>query len=399
MDGVVCFEIKIVISLNYLIINYSDRTNMATTLNTSELLRIIPQPTRFSKGTDVEEFLSELQIYFNTIQINEEQRNVLVRAFMDDDTRKIFEKEPETGNYEERFRKAFQKTTNLAEDLQNALSYRKGSTPVDEYIRQIEKNVEKIMKHKMTTTKLTAFFLKYCLDDDKMREEVSRFEYTEALLKLKTGKEMTETEDQKGPAATKYIKEIIRTVELKTKHDEIMMMTKPSYASVVRRADPNTRQQPMRRNEYRGMDRAPQHMNREATRFQTYQNQRSNYGPKCYACQEVGHIRRQCPNIRCSACKRNGHLSQQCYMGNKDRFTEREMPRRTENRRDGYYGQGRINRDRLAAMNYGEDEQSDSGERKQDGTAERRYGSREDTTQGNDLASNIGEMLGAIQTQ
>ena len=379
--------------------------NMATTLNTSELLRIIPQPKKFSIEMDVEEFLSEMRNYFNIIQINEEQRNILIRAFMDEDSRKQFEKNVEGTifeNYEDKFRRVFVKTTNLAEDLQNALAYRKGTASIDEYIRQIEKNVEKVMKHKLTSTKLTAFLLKYCLDDEKMREEVSRFEYTETLLKLKSGKDNSEIEDQKGPTPTKYIKEILKTVEARTRQDEVLVMNRPSYAAMTQKNGPYNQQQFSNRREYHEPNRRPQIIYREVTKPNPNLRQLPRYEPQCYTCREFGHIQRNCQNDKLLKCHRNGHSIQQCYFARRDndRFNDRGAPVRSNSRQTEYYRQRRTNSDdRIAAMNNGESRNSEFEERDSKNDAEQRYRTGDDLLAGNGHASDIGEMLGAIQTQ
>lgn len=298
---------------------------MATTLNTSELIRIIPQPKMFSSNMDVEEFIVEIRNYFDLIQIIPDQRNILIRAFMDEDTRRQFEKINDSDNYEERLRKLFSKSSNLAEDLQNALQYRKGNNSIEEYILQIEKNVEKVMRHKLTSTKLTAFLLKYCLDDKNMKEEVNRFEYTESLLKLKSGKEKNEeNEDQRGPTPVKYIKEILKSVEERNRNADLAVLNKPSYAQVTKQkynAHPynqrNIQSKVNERGNYGRESRNQYEFNnvRQFQGRQTY-SRSMNFDKKnvqCYGCQEFGHIRRNCPNLRCSMCQRRGHLSRNCF--------------------------------------------------------------------------------------
>jgi Zinc knuckle len=379
---------------------------MATTLNTSELIRIIPQPRTLTGEIDIEDFLTEMKNYFDLIQISMDQRNILIRAFMDEDCRKKFEKNTDPENYEEKLRKLFTKSTNLAEDLQNALSYRKGSASIEEYIQQVEKNVEKIMKHKLTSTKLTAFLLKYCLDNEKMKEEITRFEYTESLLKLKAGKENIENEEQKGPTPTKYIKEILKTVEARSKQEEVFLINKPTYAAIANKNYQSSQQFNDRRRNENIRPRNISYPNKNGGNLNSETEPRVRNIPQCYACQEMGHIRRQCPNIQCSHCRGQGHLKRQCFqlrrdneIGNSGDYRNNTFRRNSNQNQPNYYARRKPEHyDRIAAMGYEENQKPDYYDRETSGEDCRRQSGTEIRAE-NGGASNIGEMLGAIQTQ
>lgn len=369
---------------------------MATTLNTSELIRLIPQPKTFSINMDVEEFIVEIKNYFDLIQINSEQRSILIRAFLDEDARRQYEKLNDPDNYEDKLRKLFSKSSNLAEDLQNALQYRKGNDSIEEYIQRIEKNVEKVMRHKLTPTKLTAFLLKYCLDDKAMKEEVARFEYTESLLKLKSGKE--ENEDQRGPTPVKYIKEILKSVEERNRNTDISVLHKPSYAQVTRQKfntysndRTDIQNKIIGKRNYVQESRNKSEMNNQGqsqgrrSHAQSINNENYRKSIQCYGCQEFGHIRRNCPNIRCSTCQRRGHLSRNCFVSRSNHREDNINNRRnfvnygTQNFDDRRFS----NRyDRVAAL---------------DDTCSQTDDVR--TISENCQASTKGEMIGAIQME
>lgn len=372
---------------------------MATTLNTSELIRLIPQPKMFSANMDVEDFIVEIRNYFDLIQVNPDQRNILIRAFIDEDSRRQLEKLNSSDNYEENLRKLFGKSSNLAEDLQNALQYRKGNNSIEEFIQQVEKNVEKVMRHKLTSTKLTAFLLKYCLDDKSMKEEVARFEYTESLLKLKSGKEKNEeNEDQRGPTPVKYIKEILKSVEERNRNADISVLNKPSYAQVTRQkynAYPyhqrNVRNEMIGRKNY-GQETRNQYETNNERQFQrrpthTKSMNSDNYHKnfQCYGCQEFGHIRRNCPNLRCSTCQRRGHFSRNCFQSRNNHIEKNITNRKNyDNYRPPNFDERRSSNryDRVAAL---DDICSQTGDAQM-------------ITE-NYEASTKGEMIGAIQME
>ena len=71
-------------------------------------------------------------------------------------------------------------------------------------------------KKQLTTTKLNAFFLKHCLDNDVEKNEIQRYEITEDLLKAKINREDPTQEtagESRGPTPCKYIKQILQKME------------------------------------------------------------------------------------------------------------------------------------------------------------------------------------------
>jgi len=209
---------------------------------------------------------------------------------------------------------------------------------VDQYISKIEKNVENVMRHKLTSSKLIAFFLKHCLDNEAQKEEIQRYEMTEDLLRGKIFKDdQNESENvQKGPTPCKYIKNILQSIDKIKNVTQINAIEKQSYAEVVKDRSSNFNQPWKYRNDQRRQltgiqtrnnqlkkptinmpytmrqqtNQAYSESGEEKKNFQRNRNQESR---QCYGCHEFGHLRYECPNIRCSGCNQRGHLSYKCF--------------------------------------------------------------------------------------
>ena len=146
---------------------------------------------------------------------------------------KILDKTSNEDDFVKRLRSAFETNT----DLENLLNYRKGNDSVEVYISKIERNVDKVKKHKLTTTKLNAFFLKHCLDNEIEKNEIQRYEITEDWLKAKINREDPTQEkdgESRGPTPCKYIKQILQKMEKFKEKNDIGAVNKNSYANVVK---------------------------------------------------------------------------------------------------------------------------------------------------------------------
>jgi len=120
----------------------------------------------------------------------------------------------------------------------------------------------------------------------------------------------------------------------------------------------------------------------------------------------MGHIRRQCPNIQCSHCRGQGHLKRQCFQlrrdnerGNSGDYRNNTFRRNSNQNQPNYYARRKPEHyDRIAAMGYEDNQKPDYYDRETSGEDCRRQSGTEIRAE-NGGASNIGEMLGAIQTQ
>lgn len=365
---------------------------MATTLSIQELLRILPQPKVYSIGDDTEDFIEKMNNYFSIIQLDNNQRKIVVRAYLDDNSREKYDKMPDQEDYSLRLRMAVEGIPDLAKDLEQLLQYKKGEDSAETYIQKVEKGVQRIMKHKLTASKLTSFFLKHCLDSEEERREIQRYEMTEDLLKGKLSKEETKTEsdsESRGPTPSKYIKKILQKLDEDKAKIEVAAITKQSYAAITKNGNYNgspRRQENgnQRKNEiYQERPRRYESTDNR-TRYDGLRNTRQEYRStsnlQCYGCQEHGHIRRECPNIKCSCCGKQGHLSFRCFQRRNENFgrderSNNQFLKRFDSRRDY-----RNSKDRVAAMYDDPHEESDA----------------KSNVSGNARAPSSGEMLGAI---
>ena len=361
---------------------------MATTLSTQELLQILPQPRIYEIGDDTEEFLNKMESYFSMIRLDNAQRNIVIRAYLSEAAREKFDKTSED-DYVPRIRNAFEGKTNLADDLDTLLNYRRGDDSVETFIAKVEKNVEKVMKHKLTSTKLIAFFLKHCLDKEEQKKEIERFEMTEDLLKAKLNKDdlIKDVEGEtRGPTQTKYIKKILIHLDQKSDEQNVNAIGKQSYADVAKRKHNfnefkrnigKSSDQYKDRNNFQNQNRQGYYQSIRRNQYPTQNQMKSNHGPQCYGCYEFGHIRRNCPNIRCSLCGLNGHLRFRCRSGLIQNQRSMRFWNKAENPSRSDYPKKHDNR--VAAL-------FDDGISKTD----------EDEISGNVEALNKGELIGAL---
>jgi hypothetical protein len=315
-------------------------SNMATTPGQTvpyALSAFVPTPKTYNIGDNVEEFLEEMNRFYELTQIQGPLQNTFIKAFLSAEAVKKYEMVDESiENYSERTRKAFEIPQNLGRDLFDALKYRKGNDPASKFFKTIDIMVEKILRHDITKESLTNFLLQNAIEDMDTKKEI----------KLRNANKIEE------------MKEIITKMEeIKKDINEesafaAMKTSKKSYANAVqtpfynngvnnynRRSTREQRndqtQRYERRNEVQRREayypRPSEYSKRTDSRDykknpETYDrrfqdsNKQVNKGyqrnfpdRKCWACGEEGHVKLQCPNVRCSHCKRSGHWKHQCY--------------------------------------------------------------------------------------
>ena len=76
------------------------------TLTKKDLLKILLQPKIFSQDNDVENFIKNIQEYLSMIHLDEHQRNIVIRAYLDEDTHEKFDKTSNEDDFMKRLRSA-----------------------------------------------------------------------------------------------------------------------------------------------------------------------------------------------------------------------------------------------------------------------------------------------------
>lgn len=283
-------------------------SNMATT--PGHLNSFVPTPKIFNVGDNIEEFLEEIQRFYELTGIQGPLQKTFIRAFLSADAAKLYEAiEDSIEDYKERFRKAFQEPADISKDLYAALKYRKGEETVAQFFKKIDILADNILRHTLTKETLVTFLLQNSIDDMDIKKEI----------KMRSA---TSNED---------IKQIITKMELIKKELQaennvaVLKTDKPSYARAVQ-SNQRYNNQPIRFKEniyYNGERREiqkPKQTQYFNSRAQNYSNKEAYQGRElshriktCWACREKGHVRSQCPHVQCSHCKKPGHFRHQCY--------------------------------------------------------------------------------------
>ena len=295
-------------------------SNMATHSSNFQNL----QPVIFDGSSDLETFIQDAERYFRIAEISEEKQIGLIMNYLARNLWKVY-KGVKTGTFDERLRKAFNKPNDLIQDFKEALHYRRNGASTEEYVRSVEENVSKIMRHKIDSNELTIMFLLYGLDDRETRKEIR---YKDAktvpeittILKNMENAEMTETVTaQRKPKDTMDIAGVHR---------------KRTFADVMKEKSDFHNRQPKRVPQYiaRGTFKTP---NKKTEAFECWScgqhghisRNCSNRKPKvCFGCGQPGHIRRECPQrppTSCGYCKKRGHRTNQCFRRKAAEFDKR----------------------------------------------------------------------------
>lgn len=296
--------------------------NMASTL-----MHLAPQPELFVIGNNVEQFIEDTERFFDFGQIKEEQRNIFVKAFLSVPALKKYEAELKANAkrcYKDILISLFKKKTSFYQDMIEALEYRKGTDSVEDFFEKIEKLTEKVFSYDVTKESFKLFLIDNCLDDAEMKKDLkmqdlkNQNDIKERMAKLE--KVQNELNNQ-----INGLKKNIRSYGETFKPEE-------SFASRVKLNNTN-----YRRNERYNKNETKQNTcttcnkpgkidynNRNNRNYQQKtknSHQRDSYSSqrKCWACHEIGHIRRNCPNVKCYHCQRPGHKRFQCYDLNPER--------------------------------------------------------------------------------
>ena len=281
--------------------------NMATT--TSEILLARAIPERYTKGEDVELFITKCKRFFELTNTRESMKAILVKTLLDDESIKIYEEvDVNIKNFDDKLRKAFAKKTSRFEDMVEILNYRRGSESLEDYFKNIKKFAAKLASYKWNEEELEKEILLHCLDDKEIIKEVEMRDKKEMGDIKETMKKM-DTIQKKYDKINAMGED--KTVKMRYT-EEYRPYARRSYSNVLQSHPPNKRQPP----ETGHLTRQSPRETRQCWTCNSTSHLSKNCPTRktqiCYGCGRTGHIRRNCL-IKCSRCGTNGHNTNDCY--------------------------------------------------------------------------------------
>lgn len=272
----------------------TSKREMATTPIQNLLL-----PDKYCGDTDVEEFIQECERFFEISQTVDPIKPLVIAGLIDRSVSAQYNATEDSLPWKERLRKAYSVETNLLEDWRTALNVEKSNDSPAVYFQKVDKLVTKLLSHSYSKESLTAYILTNGLTEEDRREIFLR--------------------DAKTSAQIKTVIEKMHTISKSATTSMAPISSRRSYANVMATPQPTWAANQTNR----AQDRRPKgcfecgefghraaQCRRKFGSSQTYEGRARSI--TCYACQESGHVRRDCPNVRCSLCHKNGHLRRQC---------------------------------------------------------------------------------------
>ena len=211
-------------------------------------------------------------------------------------------------------RKAFKRPSSLIQDLNELMTYRKGTDSATVFFNKIEKMVDRVLLHKWNKQELMTYFLTHCVEDVSIR--------TQILM-----------QEAKVPDSIKTVIEKMEHIKAEVQSNEIaLLQQKKTFANVLREKSnfgkPNRFQQTresrpelIKRNENYDQGNQQRYQTSASKVIECFICRKIGHMrrecpenvKRCYGCRAKGHIRRECPYLKCANCKGQGHLWYQCF--------------------------------------------------------------------------------------
>ena len=120
----------------------------------------------------IEIFIKEIETFFELTEMSEKDRGIFIKAFLSvEATRKYVETKFHC-DYKKHIRTTFSKPSNLGNDLNATLRYRKGGDSMMEFVRRIETLTKNILSHNLDEENLKMVLIQNTLDDHEMKKDL-----------------------------------------------------------------------------------------------------------------------------------------------------------------------------------------------------------------------------------
>ena len=353
-----------------------DVVNMATTAHVTT--NIMGCEKFNGSESDLEDFIDNFERYSDIMGIAEERKIVMVTVFMTPSAIKKYS-EIDSKNYKEKLKAAFTKEKSILDTMKELVNLRWGSSNLEETYKKAEELVNILTKEKLSKKELLNLACLNMVDSYEIKKE----------LKLRG---TTETKDIKSVVTNMY--ELRKMESEETVAAYTTVNKQDNWNTVTRRKAVHNERTPHRHYEHNNRNQGNNGFKPKNNYYRTV---------KCYACQEEGHIRRDCPNVKCTHCNRNGHYRTQCYL-NKNRFKEREQYSRNSDWKKknnaGYHNRPQNRQYPVAEIDECNDDSEYEETRSNQGKLTKRVfpdkRQRYENDQGNEEARSQGEVINVL---
>jgi cellular nucleic acid-binding protein len=341
-------------------------------------------PGIYAKGEDVEPFIVKCTRYFDASGIHKAMRGILVIGLIERNIREKYENTDATGckGFEDKLRRAFARKQSMAQDMGEALNYRRSNEDADSYERKIDLLLDHLLQYKWDRESIKRELLLHCCNDPELRREI----------KMK---------DIEHP------QDIVKTIRKfdAVREETEQVSTVRSYRDAVKGQTVGNRRQ----NGWGDGNRAGRNVQNEVRNEITCwtcnekghlsRNCYKKQVKECYECGSKGHLRRECNRVRCFKCNNLGHISTECRSaGNREiqnqwRASNEQKSRYRPYDSKGYQERRPTNR-QVNAIRDEEGRSYGTGSRTQG--KDRSGGEVPEEYDPNELAPSEVEMMGAI---